>query len=135
MNSLKRIFISSLTSIIIISCAEPVPEYSRVDFVIPPHINISQDELTKNWPDKKRNPASPVHIVITLYSYSSGSETITFSDTGEMKTITGKASLKCLVKVMRGKEILRAEFLEVSGSSKEDIINFLINQVRDKLFK
>ena len=135
MNYIKKIVIPVLLSNIILSCVEPVSGYSRVDFVIPEYINIRPDELKKSWGEEKTSPSSSVYIIVTLYSYSSGSETISISGTGEIQTVRGKGIIKYLVKVMNGHELIQAEFFEGSGNSREEIISSLIKQIKQRLFK
>lgn len=121
---------------IMISCSKPVTRYSRIDFVIPDQVSIKYDELKKIWAEEyKTDPVSTIYIVVIIYSYSSGSETVSFSGSGEMQTVRGKGRLKCLVKVMDGEKIIRAEFVEGIGNSREEMLSSVINEIKFKLFK
>ena len=135
MNFFKGIITAGLLSAIF-SCSGTVGRYSRIDFVIPPQVNIRPEELKKIWAEEdKTDPSSGIFIVVTVYSYSSGSETVSFSGSGEMQTVRGKGRLKCLVKVMDGKDIIRAEFVEGSGNTKEEMFSSVIREIKSSLFK
>jgi hypothetical protein len=47
-----------------------------------------------------------------------------------VKTVTGKGKLKALVKIMNGKKIIRADFVESEGKTKEEMISSLVHNIR-----
>ena len=119
----------------IISCESSAVSFNRIEYKIPPHIIISEEDMKKGLGGIKTDPASPFYIEVTLYSYSSGRETISFSGGDEVKTVNGKGKLKALLKVMDGKKIIRAEFAEGEGGSKEEMLSSLAENFKHKLLK
>jgi hypothetical protein len=122
-----------LTLIFTISCMEPAVTFSRIEYNIPGHINIRKEELTSAFGEIETDSASRYYIVVTIYSYSTGTERISFSGGNEVKTVSGRGRLKVLLKVMDGKNILRAEFVEAEGNSKEEMLSSLAGEIKLKL--
>lgn len=134
MNCIK-IILGITISALVLSCDEAVIRYSRIDFIIPEQINIRQDELLKAWSDENsRDPASGIVIVVTVYSFSSGSETFSFSGNGDMQTVKAEGRVKCLVKVMDGDKLVRAEFIEGTGKNRDELFSSVIREIKRKLF-
>jgi len=132
-----RINIVSVFAVImlILSCNEKNVSFSRIEFKIPDHINININDLNGAVKDIKTDSASNFYIVLVLYSYSSGAETISFSGGNDVKTVNGKGKLKGLVKVTDGKNIIRAEFIEGEGESREEMIASLVKEIKLKLLR
>ncbi|PKL18768.1 MAG: hypothetical protein CVV49_04290 [Spirochaetae bacterium HGW-Spirochaetae-5] len=134
MNYLKiNVLLLMFTSIFLLSCRESPVAFNRIEYVIPGHINIKIDDLSSRFAEIKTDPESSIYIVIVLYSYSSGAETISFSGGDDMTTVTAGGRLKALVKVMDGKKILRAEFAEGRGNSREDMLSSLLQEIKLRL--
>lgn len=125
----------SLLSILLaaLSCTEPVTGFSRIDYVIPDHINIKTDDLKKAFSGFKTDNSAGVYIVVVLYSYSAGAEKISISGDSELKTVSGQGRLKALVKVMDEKKIVKAVFLEGRGGSREEMISSLVKEMKLKM--
>ena len=130
-NALLLIFLTMLIS----SCRESSVAFSRIEYVIPEHIDIKADDLKSRFSEFKTDPASSIYIVIVLYSYSSGAETISFSGGEDLKTAIAGGRLKALVKVMDGKKIIRAEFVEGDGNSKDDMLVSFVKEIKLRLIK
>ncbi len=113
-----------------LSCTDPVASISRIEYRIPSHINLTAGDLNRISGDFKTDPSSAVYIEITLYSYSAGREKISLSGDSEMKTVTSPGRIKALVKVINDKKLLRAEFAEGRGSTKEEMINSLAEDIK-----
>jgi len=131
LNALLLIFLTFLTS----SCRESSVTFNGIEYVIPEHIDIKADDLKSRFSEFKTDPASSIHIVIVLYSYSSGAETISFSGGDDLKTAIAGGRLKALVKVMDGKKIIRAEFVEGYGNSKDDMLVSFVKEIKLRLVK
>lgn len=133
MNYLKIKFNASLILLVfLLSCDSPAVSFNRIEYNIPGHIIINEEDLKSAFGEIKTDPASSLYIVITLYSYSSGRETISFSGGDDVKTESGKGRLKALVKVMDGKKIVRAEFAEGTGNSLQEMILSLVKDFKVK---
>lgn len=122
-----------ISVILISSCRDKPVTFSRIEYVIPAHININIEEIKSRFTDFKTDPVSPYYAVIVFYSYSSGAETISFSGGDDVTTVTAGGRLKALVKVMDGKKILKAEFVEGTGSSKEEMIGSFDKEIKLRL--
>jgi hypothetical protein len=131
-SKIKQVLFPSLL-LFILSCDSPAVSFNRIEYNIPGHININEDDLKGALSGIETDSASSVYIVVTLYSYSSGSETISFSGGDDVKTVSGKGRIKALLKVMDGKKIIRAEFAEGGGSSKEEMIASLVKEFKLKM--
>ncbi len=123
-----------LMLIFIISCSSAPLRFSRIEYNIPDHIKVNVDDLKKALSDVKTDSSSNLHIKITLYSYSSGAETISFSGEKDFKTVRSSGKIKGLLKIMNGKEILQAEFVEGSGDSTEEMLSALAENIKKRLF-
>ncbi len=132
MNYLKSGLATALFSFLFLfSCREPV-SFSRIEYNIPSHINIKTDELEDAFKEMKLNPSAILYIKVTVYSYSSGSETISFSGE-DVKTIKSGGKIRVLIKVMDNKKVIRAEFAEGAGNSKKELLSTLVKDVQQKL--
>ncbi len=134
MNYLKINFLLLMfTSIFMLSCRETSVALNRIEYIIPSHINIKTEDLSSRFVEVKTDSSSSVYAVIVLYSYSSGAETISFSGGNDVTTTTAGGRLKALVKVMDGKKILKAEFVEGAGGSSEEMLSSFAREIRLKL--
>jgi len=131
-SKIKWLFFSALM-LFIMSCDTPAVTFNRIEYNIPGHISINEDDLRSAFREINTDQASSYYIVVTLYNYSSGTETISFSGGDDVKTVSGRGRLKALVKVMDGKKIIRAEFAEGGGSSKEEMIASLVKEFKLKM--
>jgi hypothetical protein len=120
-------------SIFLLSCRDSSVVFNRIEYIIPDHINIKKEDLSSRFAEVKTDSSSSVYVVIVLYSYSSGAETISFSGGNDVTTTTAGGRLKALVKVMDGKKILRAEFVEGVGGSSEEMLSSLLQEIKLKL--
>ena len=133
MNYLKINFYASLVLLLfLLSCESTAVSFNRIEYNIPDHIIINEEDMKSAFGEVKTDPAGSLYIVITLYSYSSGRETISFSGGDDVKTESGKGKLKALVKVMDGKKIVRAEFAEGTGNSMQEMISSLVKDFKLK---
>lgn len=130
-NALLLIFLTILVS----SCRESSVTFNRIEYVIPEHIDIKADDLKNRFSEFKIDPASSIRIVIVLYCYSSGAETFSFSGGEDLKTAIAGGRLKALVKVMEGEKIIRAEFVEGNGNSKDDMLVSFVKEIKLRLIK
>jgi len=135
MNYLKINSASFLLLFFLLSCDSTAVSFSRIEYNIPGHINLKEEDLKTVFGEVKTDPSSSLYITVTFYSYSSGTETISFSGGEDVKTVSGKGRLKALVKVMDGKKIVRAEFVEGEGASKEEMISSLVKDFKYKMIK
>jgi hypothetical protein len=122
-----------ISIILVSSCRDKSVTFCRIDYVIPAHIDINIEDIKSRFTDFKTDPVSSYYAVIVLYSYSSGAETISFSGGDDVTTITAGGKLKALVKVMNGKKILKAEFVEGTGNSKEEMIGSFVKEIKLRL--
>ncbi len=132
---LKRIFRTTLclvSTITFFSCDNTVSGFSRIEYTIPGHIKISGDELKQSGSVLVTDPKSRYHAEIVIYSYSSGTESISFSGE-EMSSSTGEGRIRGLVKIMDGKSIIKAVFIEGRGKKREEMISSLFNDAAIKL--
>ena len=133
MNCLKIKFnVSLILLLLLLSCESPAVNFNRIEYNIPDHIIINEEDMKSAFGEVKTDPASSLYIVITIYSYSSGRETISFSGGDDVKTESGKGKLKALVKVMDGKKIVRAEFAEGTGNTVQEMISSLVKDFKLK---
>lgn len=133
MNNLKSAFTGVLyTVMLILSCREPAA-FSRIEYRIPSQININIEDLKAAFRSIKTDASGGLFIVVSVYSYSSGSEKISFSGGENIKTVTSDGIIKVLIKVMDDKKIIRAEFAEGRGNNKEELFSNLEKDVRLKL--
>lgn len=114
-------------------CGSGQLKYSRIDYIIPGHIIISSDELQQAIGEIRTDTASVISLTVVIYSYSSGRETISFSGGDEMKTASSKGKIKALLKYTEGKKIVRAEFVEAEGRTREELISALAEKIRVKI--
>ena len=119
--------------VFLLSCGSEQIRFSRIEYYIPDNIRISGEPLKKRFNDIETDGSSPVYLVVVLYSYSSGAERISFSEDGSFKTSNAKGRIKALVKVMNGKKIIRAEFIEAAGDNEDELISALAKGIKLRL--
>ena len=120
------LFVSNL------SCEDTKVSFSKIICKIPEYINIKEDEIYAQMKEFPLDPASLLYLEITIYSYSSGLESITMSDNGDMKNVMEPGKIKALIKITDGKKILRTNFIDTKGNSKEEMISSLIDKIKLK---
>ena len=76
-------------------------------------------------PDEKNSIA----LRIVIYSYSSGKETISMTGDSVFKIDTGSGVIKALVEFIDNGKVVKADFIEVSGSSKDELLGNLVKSV------
>ncbi len=130
-----KLLLFSALMLLIISCDTPAVSFNRIEYNIPGHISINEDDLKSAFREINTDPASSFYMVVTLYSYSSGTETISFSGGDDVKTVSGKGRIKALLKIMDGNKIIRAEFAEGGGGSREEMIASLVKDFKIKMNK
>jgi len=134
MSYLKIYLISAVLALIFgISCSSSPIRFSRIEYKVPEYIKVNPDDLKSALSGVKTDSSSSIHISVILYSYSSGAETISFSGENDFKTARAKGKIKGLVKVMNGKDILKAYFVEGGGSTREEMILALVKDIKLKL--
>jgi hypothetical protein len=79
------------------------------------------------------DPSSILFLEITIFSYSTGLESMTISDNEDIKNVIESGKIKGLLKIRDGKKILRADFIDANGNSKEEMISSFIDKIRFKL--
>lgn len=119
----------------LISCNSTPVRFSRIEYNIPDNISVKADDLKTVLEEIKIDPSADIYIVLTLYSYSSGAESLSFSGVNDVKTVNSSGKLKVLVKVMDGKKILRAEFIEAIGNNKQEMLLSLVKEIKLKVIK
>jgi hypothetical protein len=115
------------------SCNEPKITFSKIICKIPNYINIKEDEVYTQLKNFSLDPSSHLHLEITIYSYSTGIESIIISDNEDIKNVLEPGKIKGLIKITDGKKILRADFIDATGNTKEEMILSLIDKIRVKL--
>jgi len=106
-------------------CEKEKISFKSVEFEIAPHIKLGADEL-KNIPfTVKPDENSSITLRVVIYSYSSGKETISMTGESGFKTDTGSGVIKALVEIIDSGKVMRAEFIEVSGHSREELLENL----------
>jgi len=128
-----RVIILCILFLLNLSCNDDKPSFSKITCKIPKHINIKEDEIYAQIKDFQLDPSSSLWLEITIYSYSTGLESIIISDNEDIKNVVEPGRIKGLIKITDGKKILRADFIDASGISKEEMILSLIDKIRSKL--
>ena len=116
-----------------LSCEDAKLTFNKITCKIPKHINLEEDEIYAHLNNFPLDTSSSLYLEITIFSYSTGLESIIISDNGDIKNSAESGKIKGLIKVTDGKKILSADFIEVSGKSKEEMILFLIDKIRAKM--
>jgi len=129
----KRVVILCILLIFNLSCNDDKITFSKITCKIPDYINIKEDEIYARLKDFPLDQSSSLYLEITIYSYSAGLESMIISDSGDIKNVMESGRIKGLIKVKDAKKILRADFIDVSGNSKEEMILLLIDKIRAKV--
>ncbi|MCL1865164.1 MAG: hypothetical protein FWF73_05065 [Spirochaetes bacterium] len=132
MNYIKTILLCIVVLFLNLSCNEDKVTFNKITCKIPNYINIKDDEIYAQLKNFHLDSASHLYLEITIYSYSTGLESIIISDDEDIKNVIETGKIKGLIKITDGKKILSADFIEASGSSKEKIISALIDKIRVK---
>jgi len=132
MNYIRAVFLCIVLFVSILSCDDTKFTFSKIICKIPEYINIREDEIYARMNDFNLDPASSLYLEITIYGYSTGLESISISDNGDIKNTIEPGKIKGLIKITDGKKILRADFIDADGNSKEEMILALIDKIRLK---
>ena len=111
------------------ACSRNVYQYSRLEVNIPAGINIDEKEIRQRLAAIKPAGENGFTLRITVYGFSQGAEIINLSDGGQLSTRQGKAWIKALIMVKKGEEIVSADFIEVSGNSREELLDRFCSRV------
>ena len=133
MNYIRAVFLCIVLFVSILSCDDTKFTFSKIICKIPEYINIREDEIYARMNDFHLDPASSLYLEITIYGYSTGLESISISDNGDIKNTIEPGKIKGLIKITDGKKILRADFIDADGNSKEEMILALVNKIRFRL--
>jgi len=125
----RFLFIITSMMFFFVSCEDKKLNYRELNISAAPYIKPDALNLKNFSIDISSDPASRYQLFIVIYSYSQGKETISIADNGEFLTQSGKAELKALVKIMDGEKPVRADFIEVSGSSNDELLRNLAKSV------
>ena len=133
MNFLVTILLCIVLCFFNLSCDDANITFSKITCKIPKYINIDEDEIYAHLKDFHLDPSSLLFLEITIYSYSTGLESITISDNDDIKNVIEPGKIKGLIKITDGKKILSADFIDANGNSKEEMISSLIDKIKFKL--
>lgn len=115
---------------VLTGCEKEKVNFRKIEFETAPHIKLNIDELKsrKIWiePDEK----STLVLKVVIYSYSPGKETISMTNDSEFVTDIGSGIVSALVEFIDNGKMIRAEFIEVSGNSKEELFENLYKSVK-----
>ncbi len=129
----KRIYVVLMISVTFIvmsvSCDEKRVGFKNIELSAAPYLKIGEEALKTFAPEIKPDPGSRYTLHVVIYSYSQGKETISMAGESSFITETGSGKLKALVKIMDGENLMKAEFIEVSGKSMEQIFQNLSRSV------
>lgn len=123
---MKRHFVTQGIILLIFclnACSRNVYQYGTLEVHVPAGINIEEDEIRSRLKPLKLQGAGGFTLRITVYGFSQGAEIINFSSGDRFSTTQGKAWIKALVQVKSGETIVRADFIEVSGKSREELLD------------
>ena len=118
-----------------LSCNDDKITFNKIICKIPEYINIKEDEIYSHLKDFHLDPSSSLLLEITIYSYSTGLESISISDNEDIKNVVEPGKIRGLVKVTDANKIVRADFIDASGNSKEEMILSFIDKIRVKILK
>jgi len=127
-SSLAIIF---LMMFLLISCEKNKLNYREINISLAPYIKSDVLNLKNFSVNIEHDPGSRFILNIVIYSYSQGKETISLAKDGDFVTQTGTAEIKALIKIMDGEKPVRAEFVEVSGNSNDELIRNLGKSVSE----
>ena len=133
MNFIRIIFMCIFLCFFNLSCDDAKLTFSKITCKIPEYINIKEDEIYAKMKDFHLDPSSLLFLEITIYGYSTGLESISISDSEDIKNVTEPGKIKGLIKITDGKKILRADFIDANGNSKDEMISSLVDKIRVKL--
>lgn len=105
------------------ACSRNVYQYGILEVHIPAGINIEENEIRNRLKPLNLPGGSGFTLRITVYGFSQGAEIINFSSGDRFSTTQGKAWIKALVQVKSGDEIVRADFIEVSGKGRDELLD------------
>ncbi len=128
-NTIYMAFFTVLITASLISCENKKMSFRDIRISAAPHINIGSLDLMKVSMNIEPDPAGRYSLDVIIYGYSQGKETISMKGDNGYVTETGTARIKALVKITDGEKIVRAEFLEISGVSDEELLRNLVKSV------
>ncbi len=123
------LMIAVIAAAVVSSCENKKLSYRELRISVAPYIRPEAFNLTGFSIDVEPDPSSRFNLDIVIYSYSQGKETISMKGDSGFVTEAGAAEIKALVKILDGEKIVRAEFIEVSGNSNDELIRNLADSV------
>ena len=106
-------------------CARSIYEFSIIEIHIPGEINLDESEIRSRLKSFATDCDNGFTLRITVYGFSQGAEIINMSDNNQLSTKKGKAWIKALVQVKKDERIVQADFIEITGENREDILDRL----------
>jgi|GEM_PF-2016688 hypothetical protein len=106
-------------------CARSVYGFRTIEIHIPGEINLNEGEIRSRLKPFAAAGDNGFTLRITVYGFSQGAEIINFSDSNQLSTKRGKAWIKALVLVKKDERIVQADFIEITGKNREEILDRL----------
>ncbi len=132
-NKLIRGLIILILSGIVTSCSKPVLMYNSVLVKIPENISIRKEELRSLF-NKYINAKTVSALEVIVYSYSTGYESLGYSDNNKFYHNFRKGQIALMLKFKRANKIQNVIYIKASGKNKAEIFNN-INKELEKIFK
>lgn len=104
-------------------CARNTHGCSRLEIYVPSGINVTVEELRERFQRVRLDDGPGCTLRVTVYGYSAGAEVISLTEGKDFTANTGRAWIKGLVQVIDNDVILRADFVEVSGRDRAEMLN------------
>ncbi|MDR3236913.1 MAG: hypothetical protein LBT84_00240 [Spirochaetia bacterium] len=122
--------------LIALSCAALPAAYSDIDVSSPKNTAIPADETKKNLQSALAIKKDSPHILeITIYDFSLLKERLIYDNSGIVSERDETGYIRFLCTVKKEGRIIKAVFLEVRGSNKEEMIEALTREVKKNLYR
>jgi hypothetical protein len=132
----KAIKLVPALCLIALSCAALPVAYSSIDVSSPKNTALMADEIKQNLQNALLTKNDSPHILeITIYDFSLLKERLIYDSNGITSERDETGYIRFLCTIKKEGRIVRAVFLEVRGSNKEEMIDALTREVKKNLYR
>ncbi len=130
---MRRVFIKIimpvLTTVIITGCAAHIRDYKNLTIITKGEMDLGEKDIRKliKAPINKKRGSGTIEIVI--YSYSTGSEIIEYSDKDGLRQHETEGKMSAMIKLKRSGKVRAVQFISARGKNSREIIQKLSEKI------
>lgn len=118
-------YIIIILAVLLISIASPV--FTETIVKIPQTINLSPEEIKNRLPKELKNKDYSIEILV--YYFTDSVQTLNFTEESGMSEYESDGSIKAILKIRKKNRIVKTDVIKKNGSSRDNIIKKLVDEI------